>query len=251
MPPARPDTLIALRERVRALETGGAVPARTLPFGVPAVDAALPDGGLTLGALHEIAGTGLDEEEGTLAAAFAAGVLGRLAGDGPVLWALAARDLYGPGLAVAGLAPADLVVVHGRSDADLLWAMEEGLRSPGLSAVLGEIGTLDMAASRRLQLAAESSGVTAIVLRRWRTGNAAARQRDAPIAATTRWRVGPAPGRLAPGEPGVGRPRWRLDLLRCRGGLPGSWLVEPRLGGRLAIVGGEAGTAGALLARAS
>jgi protein ImuA len=231
-----PASLATLRDRIRALEAGSAGAARTLPFGAPAIDAALPGGGLALGALHEIASVGRDEEEGTLAAAFAAGILARLAAEGPVLWVLAAHDLYGPGLALGGLAPADLVVASGHKDAEILWAMEEALRSPGLAAVVGEVGVLDTTASRRLQLAAESSGVTAFVIRRWRTGAIAAQQRAAPIAAATRWRVEPAPGALAPGEPGVGRPRWRLELRRCRGGRPGSWLVEPRPNGQLAVV---------------
>src|SRR4051794_24305017 len=118
--------LSTLRRRVRALETGGAGDGRVLPFGVAAIEAALPGGGLALGALHEALGAGGDEEDGALAAAFAAGILGRL--DGAVLWCAARGDLYGPGLAAAGLAPQRLVVARCRNDADVLWAMEEGLR---------------------------------------------------------------------------------------------------------------------------
>src|SRR5918911_5268766 len=90
--------LSALRERIRALETAGAAPPRVLPFGVAALDAALPGGGLALGALHEVMGAGPDEEDGAVAASFAAGILARLARDaGPgsqVLWCLAEDDLY-------------------------------------------------------------------------------------------------------------------------------------------------------------
>jgi protein ImuA len=113
--------------------------------------------------------------------------------------------------------------------------MEEGLRAPGLAAVLGEVGALDATASRRLQLAAEASGVTALALRRWRTGAAAARHRALPTAAATRWRVAATPGRPENGEPGVGRTRWQLDLLRCRGGHPAGWRVELGEGGKLAL----------------
>ena len=49
-----------------------------LPFGVAAIDRALPGGGLARGALHEILGVGGDEEDGALAAAFAAHILGHL-----------------------------------------------------------------------------------------------------------------------------------------------------------------------------
>ena len=70
---SRAATLTALRDHIRRLEQ----PARhgVLPFGAAAIDAALPGGGLTLGALHEIVGAGGDEEDGAAAAGFAAGIL--------------------------------------------------------------------------------------------------------------------------------------------------------------------------------
>jgi protein ImuA len=104
--------------------------------------------------------------------------------------------------------------------------MEEGLRAPGAAAVVGEVGALTAVASRRLQLAAERSGITALLLRRWRDGGQAARERALPNMAVTRWRIAAAPSRLLPGEPGIGRPRWRVELLRCRGGEPACWEVE-------------------------
>jgi protein ImuA len=275
--------LEALRERIRRIET----PARhgVLPFGTAAIDRALPDGGLALGALHEIAGAGPDEEDGAVAAAFAAGILARLGGvsptsprpspppgaeretmrrfpsfpsppfrgeregptppmalgawegeagvaRGPVLWCLRRPDLYGPSLAAHGLDPARLVLVAARGDDEILWAVEEGLRAgsaagraAGLAAAVGEVGRLPMVAGRRLQLAAERSGVTALLLRRWRSGAEAAAERERPSAALTRWRIAALPSRDM-GEPGIGRPRWRVELLRCRGGVPAAWDME-------------------------
>jgi len=192
-----------------------------LPFGVAAIDRALPGGGLARGALHEILGAGGDEEDGALAAAFAARILGRLAG--VVLWCLPRPDLYGPGLAAHGLDPGRVVLVRASRDAEILWAMEEGLRASGIVAVVGEVGALPMVASRRLQLAAERCGITAFLLRRWREGGQATRERALPNAAVTRWRIAALPSRPSRGEPGVGRPRWRVELLRCRGGEPASW----------------------------
>jgi len=56
-----PASLTSLRDRVRQIEA----PARhgVLPFGIPAIDRALPEGGLALGAVHEILGAGGDEED--------------------------------------------------------------------------------------------------------------------------------------------------------------------------------------------
>ena len=221
-----------LRERIRRIERPTAAVHGVLPFGIAAIDQLLPGGGLARGALHEIYGVGGDEEDGALAAAFVAGILGRLttqkssAGDGTVLWCLSRPDLYGPGLAAHGHDPARLVLVRAPRDTEILWALEEGLRAPGIAAVVGEVGTLAAVASRRLQLAAERSGITAFLLRRWRDGGQAARERNLPNAAVTRWRIAELPSLPTLGEPGVGHPRWRIELLRCRGGEPVCWEVE-------------------------
>ena len=53
------------------------------------MDAALPAGGLRLGALHEVAGGGPSAVHGAAAVLFVAGVLARL--PGPVLWCLRQR----------------------------------------------------------------------------------------------------------------------------------------------------------------
>lgn len=226
---ANPD-LCALRARIQALESGRPG-GRVMSLGLAAIDAALPGGGLGLGALHEILGAGADEEDGAIPAAFAAFLLARLSGGstaGTVLWCLQADDLYAPGLVAGSLSPAQLpgrlILARCRDDAETLWAMEEGLRSGAPAAVLGEIGTLAPTAGRRLQLACETSGVTGVVLRRWRESGEAARQRAMPSAAVTRWRIAAAPSR-DDGGPGIGTPCWRLELLRCRGGVPGAWLV--------------------------
>ena len=239
------DPLATLRERVRRIERPSAAAHGVLPFGVAAIDRVLPGGGLARGALHEILGAGGDEEDGALAAAFAARIIGRLGAsphpnpppwtrgkelssvsNGIVLWCLPRPDLYGPGLAACGLDPGRLVLVRVVRDAQILWAMEEGLRATGIAAVVGEVGALGAAASRRLQLAAERSGVTAFLLRRWRDGGQAARERGLPNAAATRWRLAALPSVSARSEPGVGCPRWRVELLRCRGGEPAGWEVE-------------------------
>jgi protein ImuA len=220
--------LNALRDHIRQL----AAPARhgVLPFGVAAIDAALPGGGLALGAMQEIIGAGGDEEDGAVAAGFAAGILARLGpmgGTSPILWCLKRPDLYGPGLLAHGLDPARLVLVTARRDDELLWAVEEGLRAPGLAAVVGEAGRLPMIAGRRLQLAAERSGVTLLLLRRWRGAAEAVAERARPSGAATRWRVTALPATDIAGQPGIGRPRWRVELVRCRGGgLPAAWDVE-------------------------
>ncbi len=218
--------LTALRERVGKLARETVSDHGVLPFGVFAIDAALPGGGLARGALHELGGLGGDEEDGATAAAFLAGILARLVPSKPVLWCLSADDLYGPGLAARGIAPRRIISVRARDDRAVLEAMEDGLKVPALAAVVGEVGVLPLIASRRLQLAAASSGVTAFVLRRWRNGTRADAERAAPIAAATRWRVSALPSRPIDDEPGIGRLIWQVELTRCRGGVPAHWIVE-------------------------
>jgi protein ImuA len=169
-----------------------------------------------------------------------------------VLWCLKRPDLYGPGLAAHGLDPARLVIVAAPRDEEILWAIEEGLRLPGLAAVVGEVGRLPMVAGRRLQLAAERSGVTALVLRRWRNGEEAAAERERPSAALTRWRVMALPSRDIAGMPGIGNPRWRVELLRCRGGVPAGWDVEVAdASGHVSVSAGLADRPAAPLQRSS
>jgi protein ImuA len=227
MRPSPSHHLAELRDAIARLERGSlaADAPAPLPFGIPAIDDALPGAGLTLGALHEIAGEGAEAEHGAAAALFAAGILGRI--PGPVLWVLEQRDLFAPGLAGAGLDP-DRVIYAEAGHKHGLLVMEEGLRQRGLAGVVGEIsGRVTLVASRRLQLAAEASGVTALLLRRPRQGEA---ELAGAVAAVTRWRIGALPSSppipQAPEIPGLGRMRWRLELRRCRGGRTGTWITE-------------------------
>lgn len=175
-----------LRCRVRKLERREPVGMVPLPLAVPAIDAVLPKGGLPLACLHEVA-------EATTpgpATGFAAMLLAHLVSHagGAVLWCSAGRDLHGPGLACFGLHPDRMIVLRARNDREILWAAEEGLRCPGLVAVLAETrGIPGLTATRRLQLAAEATGVTGILLLR-------RQDRPAPSAAATRWRIAAAPG---------------------------------------------------------
>ncbi len=233
-PRDRAGVLADLRARIRRIEGAGGEGGRILPFGIDAVDGHLPDGGLPLGCLHGVAAE--DPGAGT---GFAAALLARLATPRtPALWILRGRDLYAPGLAAYGLTPDRLVAVRAVRPVDALWAMEEALRCSALSAVLGELEGLDLTASRRLQLAAESSGVTGFLLDLSAGLGASGgrnRRTEGLSAAVTRWRLDAAPSldgeedaapRPAGGPPGLGKPRWSVALERCRGGRPGHWTLS-------------------------
>jgi protein ImuA len=202
-----------LRARLAQLEAVGWSGDSALPLGLPGVDRALPGGGLARGCLHELCGA---PDHGA-ALGFAAVLLARLmAAGGHVVWIGPRNELFGPGLAELGLAPARLIVVHVRPAAARLWALEQALRSPGLAAALAEVDRLSLTQSRRLQLAAEAKGVTALLLRPAGAG-------AAPSAAATRWQIEAVPSEAAGGRRASGRPHWRIGL--CRGGRTGSWHV--------------------------
>jgi protein ImuA len=227
----QPRALADLRRQVERLD-GGFRRRPVVPFGVPGLDRCLPGGGLALGALHEVVESGPAAEFAGAATLFVAGIAARL--EGPVLWCLTRRDLFAPGLARAGLHPDRVIYAETLRDREILPVMEEGLRERGLAAVVGEVTRLGLTASRRLQLAAEASGVPAFALRRWWT----VAERDLtvlPTVASTRWRLAPQAS-LAPPAPGLGRARWQVDLLRCRGGESRSWVLEAcDATGRLAL----------------
>ncbi|HET6608700.1 MAG TPA: damage-inducible protein [Rhodopila sp.] len=217
----------ALRDQIARMQATTArhdVPA-TLPFGIPAVDELLPGHGLTLGALHEAAGLGPETEHAAAAALFVAGILARCRGI--VLWALEQPDLFAPALAGAGLPPSRVIFLE--AGRDVLAGMEDGLHQAGLAGVVGETSArVTLTASRRLQLAAETSGVPAFLLRRSRVFDDP--RLSEPNAAVTRWRLAALPSAPpipeAPDVPGLAASRWRLDLARCRGGEPATWTVE-------------------------
>jgi protein ImuA len=224
--PDRERALADLRERVERLEGAGRHRAGALPFGVQGLDAHLPDGGLPLGSLHDVVPAGPAAEHAGAATLFAAGILARL--EGPVLWVLIARDLFAPSLARVGLHPDRVLYAEVYRESGVLPLVEEGLRHPGLAGVVGEVAAIGLTSSRRLQLAAEASGVLAIVLRRQiRRQVDGTKAAPEPSAGRTRWRVAALPSgppecmRVSPR-----RARWLVELERCRGAGPGQWTLE-------------------------
>jgi protein ImuA len=209
-----------LRERIEALERRGAGRG---PVARPAGNAP-PWESLAPGALHEIVGASGDGAP----YGFAAAVLAATAHERPVLWCRLTGDRgesglpYGPGLRRFGLDPERLIVVEARGAKELLWAMEEGLRCPGLAATVGDLpspaeagfakagAAAGSVAGRRLQLAAEKGGGLGLLLC----------ARGTAVSAVTRWRVAAAPAGAD------GRPAFDVALARARHGGRGRWRLE-------------------------
>jgi protein ImuA len=207
--------LVVLRDRMRRLEKPRAAELPTLSLGLSVLDEALPWGGLPTGALHEITGRPGD--------AAACGFALRLLRDlvtlrrRPVLWCRGDEEAgapYAPGLTQNGLACDDVIFAYARKPAELLWATEEALRSGAFAAVLSEGAAPDLTATRRLQLAAEAGGTTALLALPYRVAGGVS-------AALTRWHV-----TSVPVEEEHETMRWQIELARCRGGAGGIWQVS-------------------------
>jgi len=206
---------------LRRLLPGSGGSCQTLPFGLAALDSYLPHGGLAAGALHEV----VPNSEGTLASAFGliVAILSRLSRAYPVVLVMprhARRQygrVYGHGLNNLGFNPARLILIETAHRKQTLWALAEALRSGAPAAVAGMIDKLDLKLSQKLHLAAGDCGLPLFLLRPAATLEAS--------AAATRWRVGTAAA--ARDRFGLyARPRWHLQLERCRNGRPGEWVVE-------------------------
>ena len=221
-----PHTMLARLRGALALEFPRTTGHGAMAFGIPSLDAAL-GGGLSTGALHEIAAA--REAEIPAATGFALILAGR--NPGPLVWvaedmALAENGApYGPGLEDLGLAPERLIAVKAAKSRDVLWAMEEALASAGggPGAVIGEIRSgIDLTATRRLSLAAGRGRSLALLLRSTPTNDAS--------AAATRFLVGAAPSGPPSGATpmafGPGPPRFCVRLTRNRRGPLGTWMLE-------------------------
>jgi protein ImuA len=244
--------LAELRERVRALERGGGhQPADVTPLGVAALDRRLAGGGLARGRVHEVIGEAWPEVRDAAGFGFTAALVSRLMrDDGDVLWCPRGASIHGGmpcarGLSLLGVDPRRIIMAEARGDVERLWAMEEGLGCAGLVAVVVELGPPKAAARtresincRRLQLVAEASGVTGILLR-------PDAGMDAATTGTpeTRWRVTSIPGSRGEGMQEVREahdwnPRWHVELLRSRNGRPGeARLLWDARGGAFRAIG--------------
>ena len=141
----------------------------------------------------------------------------------PLLWVQDRMAILESGrIHPPGLPSQDLIHVEARDARDALWAMEEGLRCPSLSAVIGEIWgdpkTLDFTATRRLAVASERSGVAAFLIRLGGHANLS--------GARMRWRIASAPSLINPLDPRApGSPAWDAELFRARDMPPGRWNI--------------------------
>lgn len=182
------------------------------------VEAAFPNNTFPTGTIHEF--LGIETEQAAACTGFMAALLGKLMqNEGICVWISTSRKLFPPALKAFGIEPDRVIFVDLKREKDALWAIEEALKCEGLAAVIGELKEISFAQSRRLQLTVESSRVTGFILRT-----------DAhklnTTACTARWEINSLPSDPGSDIPGLGFPRWQVELLKVRNGHPGTWQIE-------------------------
>jgi len=219
MSSTKADIIAQLRREILPLE--GIRPALSIPnldLRLGPLKHAFPNASFPLGVVHEFCYKRI--EDATASCGFIATLLSALMKNGGVsLWISPSRILFPPALKSFGIDVDKIIFLDLQKEKEVLWAMEEALKCDGLTTVVAETRLINLTASRRLQLAAEHSKVTGFVLHRFHNSFTI-------TASVTRWRIVSLPSALPNDMPGVGYPRWNVELLKVRNGKPGSWEIE-------------------------
>src|SRR5690606_4900988 len=187
-------------------------------IGLGAIENAFPNGFFPRKAIHEF--ISVAPEHSAASGGFIGGLLSILMKEGAVcVWISSARTLFPVSLSLFNVDPERIIFMDVTREKAVLWIMEEALIGEGVAAVVGEVSSLNLIESRRLQLAVEESGVNALILLK-DPNNA-----TTPVV-TARWKITPVPSETEEGMPGIGFPRWNVELIKVRHGNPGSWILE-------------------------
>ena len=217
---SKANIIVQLKKEIFSLQSFNRAFNNTIPFkGLESINPSFPQGIFPLAAIHEFISD--SNETASATSGFLAGLLSSIMNrSGMVIWISTARTIFPPALKYFGVPADKIIFIHLKKEKEIQWVMEESLKCKGLSAVVSEMNGLSFTASKRLQLAIEESGVTGFVIRNHS-------QTLNPTACVTRWKITSLPGGSLPvGMPGVGFPRWDIELLKVKNGKPGKWEVE-------------------------
>ena len=222
------------------------------PFEIAAIDAVLPDGGLSFGAIHEFSfTTGGDPCSstpyplGTIPAILIGNALrslisrdrqrllsvqehgfeslivwvGKSFWPTPFLIQNALNFPPGNSASVLNFLP-NCLFIDPPTEKLKLWCLELLLRSPGVTAIIAGMDPISFPLSKRLAIAAKQGGSLGILI-------FPVKQLKRPSAALTRWQVAPAIDQKA-AAPADFSPTWKIKLVRCKGAFPlqNSWVVK-------------------------
>ena len=187
-------------------------------IGFRPIEKAFPNACFPIGCMHEFVSNTSSDIAATYG--FIACLLSKLMQLGGACVSISTTDiLFPPALKSFGVDPEKVIFINLKKEKDILYATEQALKCNKLTAVLVDIKNISFKESRRFQLAAEQSRVTGFIIR------------NQPysvntIACVSRWQITSIASELQDAMPGVGFPRWNVELLKVRNGRPGSWQIE-------------------------
>jgi protein ImuA len=210
------EILSSLRKEILLLE-GFKEPSLTEGTNLGRINEAFPNKVFPFSALHEF--FCFNQEEVAASSAFIAALLSsRVSKVATVVWVGLSIKVFPPSLKCFGIEPHCVVFLQVKKEKDIPWAIHEALTCSSLSAVVGEMPEMSITASRRFQLAIEDAGVGCFILRK--------NPKNLLTTVVSRWHIQPLPTKTEGHFPGIGHPRWKVDLLKVRNGKTGSWNVE-------------------------
>ena len=214
----RDHTVDNLRSEILHLEGFRSRRNVTLDIRLGPIINAFPNAGFPIGAVHEF----LSERPEDLASTsgFISALSSSLMGKkGVAFWISTSRMLYPPALKSFGIEPDRFIFVDLHKEKDVLWATNEALKCNAISAVITQVREIDFNTSRRIQLAVEQSEVTGFIIR----SNC---KHIGPTACVSRWKISSLSSESHEDLPGVGFPKWKVELLKIRNGRPGAWDMQ-------------------------
>jgi protein ImuA len=187
-------------------------------LGLGPITNAFPNTSFPLGCVHEF--VAVSKEDAAATNGFIAGLLGSLLStSGIALWISACRSVFPPSLKQFGIEPDRFIFIDLHNEKDVLWAIDEALKCGALTAVVGELSEMSFTESRRLQLATEQSKATGFIIR-------TKQNKINTTACVSRWKISSLPSEPVDDLPGIGFPKWKVELLRIRNGKAGSWNLQ-------------------------
>jgi protein ImuA len=219
MQTAKADMITKLKKDILLLQSFKQQTAnQKIKLGIEPIERSFPHLTFPGGVIHEFLPNSKEDVASTNG--FVAGILASfMCNEGAAIWISSSRTLFPPALKSFGIDSEKIIFLDLKKDKDVMWAMEEALKCEGLTAVIGEIKNLDFVTSKRFQVAVEKSHVTGFILLH--------DPRNINITASvSRWKISSLISFPGDEIPGVGFPRWNVELLKVRNGKPGAWQVE-------------------------
>lgn len=210
------EILASLKKQILLLE-GFKEPLLNEDADLGRINEAFPNKIFPFAALHEF--FCYNPEEVSASSGFIAALLSsRFQKGATAVWISPSHKIFPPALKCFGIDPHRVVFLQVKKEKDISWAINEALTCSSLSAVIGDLPEMNITASRRFQLSIEDAGVGCFILRR--------NPKNLLTTSVSRWHIQPLPTKTENDLPGLGHPRWTVNLLKVRNGKAGTWNME-------------------------